>query len=50
MCLFRPNKSLLLEMESIIPFLALQYNRHIGLLSLFFKLRNYSFTPVFVTL
>lgn len=45
MCLFSPNKSLLLEMESIFPLLALRYNGHIGPLRLFFKLRNYSFTP-----
>ena len=50
MCLFSPNKSLLLEMESIFPLLALRYNGHIGPLRLFFKLRNYSFTRLCDTL
>lgn len=49
-CLFSPSKSLLLQVEPIYSFLALLYNRHIKpLLSLFYKLRNYFFTPVFWT-
>lgn len=49
-CLFSPSKSLLLQVQPIFSFLALLYNRHIKpLLSLFYKLRNYFFTPVFWT-
>lgn len=46
-CLAPMKSLLLLEMESMFPLLALRYNRHIRPLGLFFKLRNYSFTPVF---